>query len=165
MGEEQSTAHTMMVLLRSYPGSPEVWEREDLLQHLGVRQEFAEGQGTPSCRWLSQRSKDTVAFEDVTVNFTLEEWALLNPSQKKLYRDVMQETFRNLASIGEKWEDCNSKSLYKHHQTNLRGHTMLCLGGSLDVCNSTTTTSLHHDTQRCLQQPVDPAIGEKQGGM
>ena len=41
-----------------------------------------------------------MAFEDVTVKFTMEEWALLDHSQKKLYRDVMQETFRNLASIG-----------------------------------------------------------------
>ncbi|PNJ13558.1 ZNF625 isoform 2 [Pongo abelii] len=41
---------------------------------------------------------DSVAFEDVDVNFTQDEWALLDPSQKNLYRDVMQETFRNLAS-------------------------------------------------------------------
>uniref|UniRef100_A0A8C9BIY0 Uncharacterized protein n=1 Tax=Phocoena sinus TaxID=42100 RepID=A0A8C9BIY0_PHOSS len=43
-------------------------------------------------------------LDDVAVNFILEEWALLNPTKKKLYRDVMQETFRKLASAGTKWD-------------------------------------------------------------
>ena len=42
-----------------------------------------------------------MVFEDVTLNFTLEEWALLDFSQKKLYRDVIGETFSNLASVGK----------------------------------------------------------------
>jgi hypothetical protein len=41
----------------------------------------------------------SVTFGDVCVNFTLKEWALLDPSPQKLSRDVMVETFWNLACI------------------------------------------------------------------
>jgi hypothetical protein len=42
-----------------------------------------------------------VTFEDVAVNFTLEEWVLPDPSQKKLYKDVRLETFKILAAVGK----------------------------------------------------------------
>ena len=42
-----------------------------------------------------------VTFEDVTVNFTWEEWKFLDSSQKKLYREVMWENYTNVMSVGK----------------------------------------------------------------
>ncbi|EGW15277.1 Zinc finger protein 101, partial [Cricetulus griseus] len=43
---------------------------------------------------------DAVAYDDVLIKFTQEEWALLNNSQKNLYKDVMMDTYRNRSDIG-----------------------------------------------------------------
>lgn len=42
-----------------------------------------------------------MVMEDVAVNFTAEEWAVLGPAQKGPHTGVMRETFRGPASVGE----------------------------------------------------------------
>ncbi|XP_050021226.1 zinc finger protein 431-like isoform X3 [Alexandromys fortis] len=73
---------------------------------------------------LQHHDMKTVTYDDVHVNFTLEEWALLNPSQKNLYKDVMLETYGNLTAVGYSWEDkytekyCQSSRRHGRHERN-----------------------------------------------
>ncbi|XP_074158739.1 zinc finger protein 554-like [Sminthopsis crassicaudata] len=53
---------------------------------------MALGSRSPSCQEL-------VNFKDVMVDFTEEEWEILDPSQKELYMEVMLENVHNLLSL------------------------------------------------------------------
>ncbi|KAL1783808.1 zinc finger protein 431-like, partial [Sigmodon hispidus] len=60
---------------------------------------------------------NSVTYDDVHIDFTWEEWTLLEPSQKNLYREVMLETYRNLIIIGYNWKDHN---IEEHCQSSRR---------------------------------------------
>lgn len=42
-----------------------------------------------------------MTFEDVLVDFTREEWELLDAAQQVTYKDVMLENYKNLVSLGK----------------------------------------------------------------
>ena len=42
-----------------------------------------------------------MTFEEVAANFTLEEWALLDPDERSLHRDVMAENRQMVASLSK----------------------------------------------------------------
>lgn len=42
-----------------------------------------------------------MAFKDVAVDLTQEEWHQMKPAQRSLYRDVMLETYSNLVTVGK----------------------------------------------------------------
>ncbi|XP_066093258.1 zinc finger protein 705A-like isoform X1 [Saccopteryx bilineata] len=60
---------------------------------------------------------ESVTFEDVAVDFTQEEWALLNASQRKLFRDVMLENIGHLVSLG--YQICRSDVPFRLEQEEL----------------------------------------------
>ncbi|XP_070221434.1 zinc finger protein 41 isoform X3 [Bos mutus] len=57
-------------------------------------------QWSPDLAAEGQGSVCEVSFEDVTVDFSQEEWQHLDPVQQRLYWDVTLETYSHLCAVG-----------------------------------------------------------------
>ncbi|XP_034872635.1 zinc finger protein 10 isoform X2 [Mirounga angustirostris] len=97
---------------------------------------------------LTARSHTLVTFKDILVNFTREEWKLLDTAQQIMYKDVMLENYKNLISLGhqlpkpdvilqlEKGEEPWLVERGIHRETH-PGYQSSWIGGP--VCTSTTS--------------------------
>ncbi|XP_067321590.1 zinc finger protein 154-like [Anolis sagrei] len=62
-----------------------------------------------------------IAFEDVAVHFSLEEWALLNSDQKVLHVQIMEEINGIMDSLADNWKKSNVCTKHRKDFGNNRG--------------------------------------------